>query len=55
MPAICHHRFVAISDSMILFAQQTDYWFAGILTIIAAALVTVVILASSRSDNDKSA
>jgi len=39
--------------SMILIAQQTDYWFAGISTIIAAALVTVVILVSSRSDNDK--
>jgi hypothetical protein len=40
---------------MILFAQLTDYWFAGLLTIIAAALVTAVILVSSRSDNDKSA
>jgi hypothetical protein len=38
---------------MMLLAQQTDYWFAGILTIIAAALVTAVILVSSGSDNDK--
>ncbi|HEX6301025.1 MAG TPA: hypothetical protein VF148_11215 [Acidimicrobiia bacterium] len=38
---------------MTLLAQQTDYWFAGILTIIAAAVVTVVILVSSGSDNDK--
>jgi hypothetical protein len=37
---------------IILFAQETDYWFAGTLTIIAAAVVTVVILVSSRSDND---
>jgi hypothetical protein len=47
---ICHHRYVG---SLTLLAQQTDYWFAGTLTIIAAALVTVVILVSSRSNNDK--
>jgi hypothetical protein len=34
-----------------LFAQQSDYWFAGTLTVIAAALVTAVILVSSRSDD----
>jgi hypothetical protein len=38
---------------MTLLAQQTDYWLAGILTIIAAALVTVAILVSSGSDDDK--
>lgn len=38
---------------MTILAQQTDYWLAGISTIIAAALVTVVILASSGSDDDK--
>jgi hypothetical protein len=38
---------------MTILAQQTDYWLAGILTIIAAALVTGVILASSGSDDDK--
>jgi hypothetical protein len=37
--------------SMIIFAQQNDYWFSGTLTMVAAALVSVVILVSSRSDN----
>jgi hypothetical protein len=45
---------VSTWDSTILLAQQTDYWFAGVLTIIAAALVTAVILVSSRSDKDES-
>jgi len=45
---------VATLDSIILLAQQTNYRFAGVLTIIAAALVTAVILVSSRSDKDKS-
>jgi hypothetical protein len=39
--------------SLTLFAQQSDYWFAGVLTVLAAAVVTVVILVSSRSDNDE--
>lgn len=38
---------------MTLLAQQTDYWLAGALTIIAAALVTVVIVVSSGSNRDK--
>jgi hypothetical protein len=39
--------------STTLLAQQTDYWLAGMLTILAAALVTIVILVSSGSNNDK--
>jgi hypothetical protein len=34
-------------------AQVSDYWFAGILTIVAAIIVTAVILTSSRSDHDE--
>jgi hypothetical protein len=36
-----------------VLAQETGYWFAGILTVVAAAVVTVVILLSSRSDSDE--
>lgn len=38
---------------MIRFASRTDYWFSSTLTIIPAALVTAVILVSSRADNDQ--
>jgi hypothetical protein len=31
----------------------SDYWFAGILTVIAAIVVTAVILTSSQSDHDE--
>jgi hypothetical protein len=34
-------------------AQLSDYWFAGILTIVAAIVVTAVILTSSHSDRDE--
>lgn len=36
---------------MTLVAQEAAYWLAGILTAVAAAIVTVVILVSSRSKN----
>jgi hypothetical protein len=39
--------------STTVLAQQTDYWLAGTLTILAAVLVTIVILVSSHSNNDK--
>ena len=39
--------------SIPVLAQETGYVLAGILTVIAAALVTVVILLSSRSDSDE--
>lgn len=40
---------------MTLLAQETEYWFAGVLTVIAAVIVTAVILVSSRSrDGDDS-
>jgi hypothetical protein len=32
---------------------QAGYWFAGVLTVIAAAIVTVVILVSSRNGDDQ--
>jgi hypothetical protein len=35
-----------------VLGQQSGYWLAGILTVIAAAVVTVVILAASRSGRD---
>jgi L-asparagine transporter-like permease len=38
---------------MTLLAQETEYWFAGILTVVAAVIVTAVILASSRSRDDE--
>ena len=34
-----------------VLAQQAGYWLAGILTVIAAALVTTVILYSSSRSN----
>jgi hypothetical protein len=37
----------------VLLAQETGYLFAGVLTFIAAVVVTVAILASSRSDEDE--
>ena len=37
---------------MTLLAQETQYWLAGILTVIAAVIVTAVILASSLSRDD---
>lgn len=40
---------------MSLLAQESGYWFAGILTVIAAVIVTVVILVSSRSNHDDGA
>lgn len=47
---ICHHRGV---DVMPLLAQQSsNYWLAGSLTVLAAAIVTAVILISSRSGRD---
>jgi hypothetical protein len=30
-----------------------DYWFAGVLTVVAAVIVTAVILTSSLSDQDE--
>lgn len=35
-----------------LLAQQGGYWLSGTLTVLAAAIVTIVILVSSRSGND---
>lgn len=46
---ICHHQGVAF---MTLLAQETEYWFAGILTVVAAVIVTAVILLGSRSSNE---
>lgn len=40
---------------MSLLAQESGYWFAGILTVIAAVIVTVVILVGSRSNHDDGA
>lgn len=37
---------------MTILAQLSGYGFAGVLTVIAAAIVTVVILISSRSKHD---
>jgi len=34
-------------------AQTGDYWLAGILTVVAAVIVTAVILTSSHSDQDE--
>lgn len=45
---ICHHRSV---HPIALLAQQSGYWLPGLLTVIAAVIVTVVILVSSRSDD----
>lgn len=45
---ICHHRCV---HPIALLAQQSGYWLSGALTVVAAAIVTVVILISSRSDD----
>jgi hypothetical protein len=45
---IWHHPQV---DMASVFAQQSGYWLAGVLTLIAAAVVTVVILVSSRSND----
>jgi hypothetical protein len=39
---------------MTLLAPETEYWLAGILTVIAAVIVTAVILASSRSKDEDS-
>lgn len=44
--AICHHPVVDLTP---LLGQQSGYWLAGILTVLAAAVVTVIILVSSRS------
>lgn len=38
---------------MTVLAQQSGYWFAGILTVVAAVIVTVVIILSSRSDSTR--
>jgi len=38
-------------DPSPILAQQGEYWLAGILTVVAAAIVTVVILVSSRSSD----
>lgn len=45
---ICHHHRV---DPSPILAQQGEYWLAGTLTVLAAAIVTVVILISSRSND----
>jgi len=45
---ICHHHRV---DPSPILAEQSEYLLAGILTIVAAAIVTVVILVSSRSND----
>lgn len=37
---------------MTLLAQETDYWFAGILTVVAAVIVPAVILLGSRSGSE---
>ena len=39
-----------LSNTLLL---QGGYWFAGTLTIVAAAIVTFVILFSSRSEDDQ--
>jgi len=38
--------------SITLLAQQSGYTFAGVLTVIAAAIVTVVILVGSGANHD---
>jgi hypothetical protein len=38
---------------MTVLAQQSGYWFAGVLTVVAAVMVTVVIILSSRSDSTR--
>jgi hypothetical protein len=30
-----------------------SYWFAGVLTVLAAAIVTAVIVVTSRTDDDR--
>lgn len=35
-----------------VLAQETGYWFSGILTVAAAVIVTAVILVSSRSRDE---
>ncbi|MFP3883507.1 MAG: hypothetical protein ACLFRT_10110 [Actinomycetota bacterium] len=39
-------------SSLSLLAQETGYWFSGILTIVAAVIVTADILVSSRSRDE---
>lgn len=44
---------MALTGTALLFAMtQGSYWFAGILTIGAAAIVTMVMLITSRSEDD---
>lgn len=38
---------------MLVLAQVNDYLYAGVLTVVAAVIVTAVILTSSRSDQDE--
>jgi hypothetical protein len=38
-------------DPATTLAVDGGYWLSGVLTVIAAAIVTVVILVSSRSDD----
>jgi hypothetical protein len=33
-------------------AQQSGYWLAGVLTVVAAVIVTLVIVMTSRPDED---
>ncbi len=39
-------------NPVVTIAADGGYWLAGILTVIAAVVVTVVILVSSRSGDD---
>jgi len=39
-------------SSINLLAQETGYVFSGILTVVAAVIVTAVILVSSRSSDE---
>ena len=38
---------------VLVLAQVNDYLYAGVLTVVAAVIVTAVILTSSRSDQDE--
>ena len=51
---MCQHRSVVeLGVTVVLADGVSSYWLAGILTIAAALVVTVVMLIDNRTDEDE--
>lgn len=50
---LCRNALLVALSSVVLADDVRAYWFAGLLTVIAAVVVMVVMLATSESKEDE--